>query len=1258
MSTLPLSPEPLVPPTLPVAPPAPPPPKRVGPYSVLETLGQGGMGQVLLAEDVEGKKVALKLLAPWASDVDARRFEREARLLASLSHPNVVGFVDHGVDPASGDPYIALELVAGRDLDGALAARPAGQPMLPEEAIFVLERVARALTAVHALGIVHRDVKPANVLITADGEVKLTDFGIALPREVSVRVTAPDEVVGTVHYVAPELLADGAVPTAAADLYALGALAWRLFTGELLFQGRSIKDVLVAHLKETPPPLATRCPELDPAVAALVDRLLAKAPEDRPTAAEVAEALAPVRPHTTLIARLWAAEEAAARRRTIGERLREQEPVTLQQYRIERELGRGGMGVVYLAWHLGLKRPVALKTMLAGALASADERRRFLKEAEAVAALIHPNIVRVLDAGQAGETCFLAMEYVAGRPLSHVMREEPRDLRRLVGLLAGIAGGVHHAHTCGVVHRDLKPDNIIVDEAGAPRVLDFGMAKRLGDVSVNLTAAGAIIGTVHYMPPEQAAGRSAHADARSDVWSLGAILYEMLTGTTPYLGGTQDVLVKIGQEDPPQPSARRPGLPWELEAIAMKALERDPGGRYPSARALQEDLERWLEGRPIVARPASATYLVKKWAARHSHHLALVALAVALVLGGAGAFAWEGRRRERARRDGAAATAVEGLRRLARGDAVDAAAAFDRARAALRPGEALRLPLGTGEADLLEGEPDVVDEARLDRWAKRAVARQAAARARGHARDARAALADDRLDEAAEALALGHVLAPDEPELAAAQEEALARFRRAARLALDRAYDLPVARLEARGQHLDEARNALELAERAAGRQALTVTRGLLDEERAHLERDHARARLAEEAARRRRELERTVEVRAPTSPTVADGEDPAVVVVRVSDEAGRPREGCPVRFEAHGPGHLLDPERTTDRRGEAHAHLVSTVAGVTTLSVTVVIGEDEVPLSQRPRVVFRAGAPDPRASTITATRPELVADGAAVVSLSVVLRDRAGNPVPGARVALSATGRGSTLTAPDPTGADGAALATLASTVAEVKTITAVATTATGDDVPLEASAVVRFLPGRVDASASTIAAAPTSLVADGAQVTTITVCARDAHGNPVPGQVVRLGATGSGNALVQPELTGEDGLALGLLASTVAEVKTVTVLVNPGAHQVALPRATTIEFGPGPLDPTTSSVQVAPGEDGAAEVVVIARDALGNPIPGLRVELGAPGATVAQPDGVTSERGEARGQVRWARAAQGEVTATVFTRGGPVRLTASGGP
>ncbi|MCW8137546.1 MAG: serine/threonine protein kinase [Planctomycetota bacterium] len=650
MSTLPVSPEPAIPATLPVAPPGPPPPKRVGPYAVLETLGQGGMGRVLLAEDPEGRKVALKLLAPWASEQDARRFEREARLLADLSHPNVVGFVGHGADPETGAPYLALELVAGRDLEAALAARPPGQPMLPEEAVFILERVARALTAVHALGIVHRDVKPANVLITAEGEVKLTDFGIALPREASVRVTGPDEIVGTVHYLAPEVLASDKSTSPAADLYALGALAWRLFTGELLFQGRPVKDVLVAHMREAPPPLATRCPDLDPGTAALVDRLLAKAPEDRPTAAGVAEALAPVRPHTTLIARLWAAEEAAARRRTIGERLRDQEPVTLQQYRIERELGRGGMGVVYLAWHLGLKRPVALKTMLAGALASPDERRRFVKEAEAAAALLHPNIVRVLDAGEAGDTCFLAMEYVAGRPLSQVLRDEPRDLRRLVGLLAQIAAGVHHAHTCGVVHRDLKPDNIIVDEAGAPRVLDFGMAKRLGDVSVNVTAAGAIIGTVHYMPPEQAAGRSAHADARSDVWSLGAILYEALTGTTPYLGGTQDVLVRIGQEDPPPPSARRSGLPWELEAIAMKALERDPARRYPTALALQEDLERWLAGRLITARPASATYRVRKWASRHRQHVALATLALAVVVGGGGALTWEGPPRN-ARRD-------------------------------------------------------------------------------------------------------------------------------------------------------------------------------------------------------------------------------------------------------------------------------------------------------------------------------------------------------------------------------------------------------------------------------------------------------------------------------------------------------------------------------------------------------------------------------------------------------------------------------
>ncbi len=1256
MDTQPVSPDPVsVPTTLPVAPPAP---QRVGPYMVLETLGQGGMGRVLLAEDADGRKVALKLLAPWASDVDARRFEREAELLASLQHENVVGFVGHGVDPDSGDPFIALELVAGRDLESALMARPAAQPMLQEEAVFVLERVARALTAVHAVGIVHRDVKPANVLITAEGQVKLTDFGIALPRE-RTRVTAPDEIVGTVHYLAPEVLQSDQAASPAADMYALGALAWRLFTGEPLWGDRPVHDVLVAHVREAPPPLATRCPELAPDVAALVDRLLAKAPEDRPSAAQVAEQLAPKRPHTGLIARLWSAEEAAQRRRTIGERLRDAEPVTLQQYRIERELGRGGMGVVYLAYHLGLKRPVALKTMLSGALASDDERRRFLKEAESAATLVHPNIVRVLDAGQAGETCFLAMEYVPGRPLSHVMREQPRDLRRLLRLVMGICEGVQHAHEHGIIHRDLKPENILVDEAGIPRVLDFGMAKRLNDAaSVALTSAGAIIGTVHYMPPEQAAGRSAHADARSDVWSIGAVLYEVLTGTTPFVGSTQDVLVHIAQEDPPPPSARAKDVPWELEAIVMKALEREPARRYRSALELKEDLERYLANRPIAARRASAPYRAVKWAARHRHLLPLAGLALLLVALSSGWFAWERWRREQARRESAAATAVDGLRRLASGDAAGAAAAFDRARAALAADEQLALPLAPSEATSLvpDGSSvDDVDARRLTRWAGLAEARRVADAARKLAVGARLALEGGRLEDAVEALVRAAVLAPAEPEVLAARKAALARCRVVARAAVDRALDLPVERLDARAARHDEARAARARAARVGARDALAGTRARLDDERTLLERDQARARLAEEAAQRRRELERGIEVKVPSRPSVADGEDAARVAVHVKDGDGRPRGGCPVRFEPQGPARVLDPEATTDARGEAFAHLVSTVAGVTTVDVTVVIGDDEVRVSQRPRVTFRAGLPDGRASTLAALKPEATADGAAVVTFSLTIRDRTGNPVPGARVELSATGRGNVVNAPGPTGPDGAALLTLASSVAEVKTITATAIVPDGE-VRLESAVLVRFMAAAADAATTTVSASPAALVADAAQVSTITVCVRDAQGNPVVGQVVKLDATGSGNRLTQPSRpTGEDGLAVGLLASSVAEVKTVTVVVNPGSHQLTVPRATLIEFAPGPLDPRTSSLEVTVDERGGAQSVVFsARDALGNPIPGLRVELGGTGDAAGDPSGVTDARGEVRRAL--TRRDPSEVRATAFTVSGPVRFTLRG--
>jgi eukaryotic-like serine/threonine-protein kinase len=262
------------------------------------------------------------------------------------------------------------------------------------------------------------------------------------------------------------------------------------------------------------------------------------------------------------------------------------------------EVGRGGMGVVYKAWNHRLRRAEALK-MIAGA-ASARDVERFRFEAEAAAAMDHPNIVTVYGVGEIGGRPFLAMKWVAGRTLSAALPSRGGDLRTVIGLLAQSARAVQHAHLRGLLHRDLKPNNVLLGADGQPHVADFGLARRL-DASGGL--AGEACGTPGYMAPEQARGDRSLTIA-VDVYGLGAILYEALTGRPPFRAATlAEVLRQTLEKEPASPRSLAPKVDPDLEAVCLKCLEREPSARYSSAEALAEDLERWLRDEPVSARP-------------------------------------------------------------------------------------------------------------------------------------------------------------------------------------------------------------------------------------------------------------------------------------------------------------------------------------------------------------------------------------------------------------------------------------------------------------------------------------------------------------------------------------------------------------------------------------------------------------------------------------------------------------------------------
>ncbi len=285
-------------------------------------------------------------------------------------------------------------------------------------------------------------------------------------------------------------------------------------------------------------------------------------------------------------------------------------------YELVREVGRGGMGVVYEAKQKGLDRSVAVKMILAGHLASPEIVRRFQAEAKAAARLRHSNIVHIHDVGRLGGQDFFVMEYIEGRSLEKLIAGGPVEPATALRLIATVARAVEHLHQQGVLHRDLKPSNILLDAEGQPFVTDFGLAKVFSPDS-ETTATGIIAGTPSYMAPEQASGRRAGLGPATDVYSLGAILYELLTGVPPFRGETAlDTLLEVLGSDPAMPRKLNPRIPRGLELICLKCLSKDPAGRYASAGALADDLDRFARGEALEVRPPNLVRRFWMWTRR------------------------------------------------------------------------------------------------------------------------------------------------------------------------------------------------------------------------------------------------------------------------------------------------------------------------------------------------------------------------------------------------------------------------------------------------------------------------------------------------------------------------------------------------------------------------------------------------------------------------------------------------------------------
>lgn len=325
--------------------------------------------------------------------------------------------------------------------------------------------------------------------------------------------------------------------------------------------------------------------------------------------------------------------------------------LTQAGYEVIREIGRGGMGIVYEARQTGLGRVVALKVLRSGLLATESERRRFLNEAEAVARLDHPAIVPIYEARNSQGLHFYCMRRVGGTALDHKLKEGPLRPTEAARLVARIARAVDEAHRHGVLHRDVKPANILVDEDGESYLTDFGLARRIDADGPDATRSGAVLGTPAYMSPEQAEGRIGDLTTATDVFGLGGVLYAALTGRAPHVGSSFfDTLDHVRKIPPEPPSRINRDVPRDLESVCLKCLEKDPHRRYASARELAEDLARWLEGSPTLARPVSVYSRGRMWARRHPLPAALASALGAAVLLGVIGVGWQWREAERQRR--------------------------------------------------------------------------------------------------------------------------------------------------------------------------------------------------------------------------------------------------------------------------------------------------------------------------------------------------------------------------------------------------------------------------------------------------------------------------------------------------------------------------------------------------------------------------------------------------------------------------------
>jgi serine/threonine protein kinase len=574
---------------------------KIREYQILDVIGKGGMGAVYRARHIYlDEERAIKVIhTRLAGDRDfIDRFIREARVLSKLKHPNLVQLYEFG--PLQEDSFfMVMELIRGESVLERLNRK---KRFAVDEAVKIIRQAASGLHSAHQKGIVHRDVSPDNLMLVEDDSgheiTKILDFGIAKPlSEGTHHFTVTNMFIGKPEYSSPEqcgFLEEGETIDRRSDIYSLAVTFYHMLAGRLPFSSQTPQGYLVKHAMEPPKPFSTHVPEgtIPLQIEQTIMKALAKKRQDRHATLE--EFIQDLDRAYSLSAAGPVADTLVRGTEEIHIPTSGIEPgnIFAKRYLIEKKLGEGGMGAVYKAIDKILEVPVALKIMSVRIVHDDITLERFKREVILARKVAHPNACRIFDIGEHEGIHYVSMEYLAGRPLSDMIKEENIPLQEGLHIIRQVLEALHEAHRVGIVHRDLKPQNIMVGAHEHAFILDFGISIS-ADVR-RVTQTGLIVGTPYYMSPEQFEGKN--IDHRADIYSVGVIMYEMFSGKLPFQGNTPMAIIYAHlKSTPPKLTELVPGIDPAIDRIVSKCLEKDAQNRFQSAQEVHQAIEPLLK---------------------------------------------------------------------------------------------------------------------------------------------------------------------------------------------------------------------------------------------------------------------------------------------------------------------------------------------------------------------------------------------------------------------------------------------------------------------------------------------------------------------------------------------------------------------------------------------------------------------------------------------------------------------------------------